>query len=408
MKNMISAEGKAIIMLRDSLTGKISNQVTVKNTVNLDYIAEMRNSIFGLSSALTLYLSDYDQPAPENGLIFPMGHFLGYGKYNTGSSGLYQGAWSATNAKLNEQLNGLTKDKFAWEFTATQAMGTLRSLFLFLDTTATHYPSLYRPTLTWKGTPRWCIENKVLEYVAKTATQYCVADYQGKTVDVREKSNTLTVSGIARDADTGHIFVYDSAVKKLYEYADVDTDFTSANVITEYPCTKAYVGSGLIRGDNLFYMSGNVDPVSSAAATPGGDQIYLFKYAYKDDDVPELIDTMTRVQASAYSFQADVPTAFIDDYLIKYNYSNANYRPPVLKICGDTAKMGFYANAGSSSYTILQRVAAGKQLLLNGTSSSETANTVLQMGISHLLLPEPIVKDNQHSLSVTYTLTLQE
>jgi hypothetical protein len=43
----------------------------------------------------------------------------------------------------------------------------------------------------------------------------------------------------------------------------------------------------------------------------------------------------------------------------------------------------------------------------SSTSAVTTLNRILPMAISHLLLPEPIVKDDQHRLSVSYTFSLQ-
>jgi hypothetical protein len=364
--------------------------------------------VFGLSSALTVFLTDFAHLSPENGLIIPMGNPLGFGKYNTGSSGSYQGAWSAPNALLNQQAEGLTTHRFAWEFTPTQAVGTLRSLYLFFDSAPSHVPPVRRPQLTYKGTPYWNVGTKLIDVVSKSATQYYVADYHTKEAVLHEKPNTLTMTGIARDVDSGHIFIYDGAAKKLCEYGNEDTDFMPSNILAEYPCTAAYVGKGLVKGDWLYFASGSTDPASSAAASPSGASIHLFRYAYKEDAAPEVIETIAAAGTGASSITSGSPCAFIDDCLIYWAQSNNQYKCPVVRVVGDEAHLGFSGYYPYTSTTSVMRLTPTTQLIISGKGENDTMNYLAPMAISHLLLDEPIVKDSQHSLTVSYTLTLQE
>jgi hypothetical protein len=406
--NRIDAHGEAVVRLFNAHTGKLVHEAVQRNSLNLDYLSEVRSSVFGLSSALTVYLTDFGYPSPENGLIIPMGNPLGNGKYNTGSSGFYQGAWSAANALLNQQQDGLTTHRFAWEFTPSQVVGTLRSLYLFFDSYGSHVPSIRRPAITYKGTPYWSIGSKLIDVVSKTATQYYVADYYTKEAVLHSKQNTLTMTGIARDIDTGHIFIYDGSAKKLYEYESEDTDFVADNVLAEYPCTQAYVGKGLVRGDYVYFASGSADPVSSSAAAPSGANIYLFRHAYKQDSTPELIETIAAAGTGASSITSASPCAFIDDYLIYYAVTSNQYKCPVIRIVGETAKLGFSGYYPYSSTTSVMRLTPDTQLLISGKGENETMGYLAPMALSHLLLDEPIEKDDQHSLSVAYTLTIQE
>jgi hypothetical protein len=390
------------------VTGKVTHERTQENALNTGYLADVRASVFGLSSALTLLLTDFAHPSPENGLIIPMGNPLGIGKYGAGSAGTYQGAWSAPNALLSQQAEGLTTHRFAWEFTPTQATGTLRSLFLYYDNSSSHVPSLKRPPVTWKGTPQWSVGSKAIDVAPKTATQYYVVDYYAKTATLHEKPNTLTMTGIAREPATGHAFIYDYAAKKLCEFADEDTDFTAENALAEYPCTAAYVGKGLVAGDLLYYMSGSTDPLSSAAGSPSGAAINLFKFAYKDDTAPELAETITAAGLGVSTIQGSSNAAFIDDYLISLPQSSQSYKCPAMRVVGEEVKLGFSGYYPSTSTTLGIRPTPDRQILLSGKGSDESLSSVIPMAISHLLLDEPIVKDAQHSLSVSYTLTLQE
>jgi hypothetical protein len=248
--NKIKATGRATVRLTDT-AGRITREITARNTLNGDYAAELKNNIFTASPTLNVYLSDYAQPAPTNGLIFPMGSFLGYGKYGAISANAYQGTWSSNFAKMLDQKNGLTTSTLVWDFTEEQAVGTIRSLFLYLDAAFSRFPSVTTVPGSWSGSPLWSVENKIIEVAAKTATAYNVLDLFSKQLVSHTKVNTLTPSGIARDVDSGHIFIFDAAAKKLHEFANEDVDFTTANMLNTYSCTTAVFGKGLIKNGFL-------------------------------------------------------------------------------------------------------------------------------------------------------------
>jgi hypothetical protein len=405
----IQAYGRATVRLTDA-AGRVEKEITAKNTLNADYAAEIKNLLFNPNYLITVYLSDYEHPAPANGLIFPMGRFLGYGRHGQGSSNSYQGAWSPNLIEANKQEKGLTSNTFVWDFTAGQAVGTLRSLFLYNDANAMRYPSLMPPQPpSWRGMPRWSVENKLLDVVAKTATQYCVGDYYTKEAVMHTKMGTLTLSGIARDVDSGHIFIFDAADRKLYEFESLDVDMTAENVLSQYACSKAYFGKGLIKGNNLFYLSGNANPNDPAAANPTGETLYLFRHAFKTNGVPEKIDTLSGPPANIPNFLSGDTCAFIDDYLVHHHSATNNTPSPVLRIVRDTAKAGFtgvYYDKNSPNY-MLQRMSPNRQILLAGQHNG-SVNRMPPMAISHLLLPEPIVKDDQRRLSISYTLSIQD
>jgi hypothetical protein len=204
------------------------------------------------------------------------------------------------------------------------------------------------------------------------------------------------------------VFIYDSGAKKLYEYESEDADFMPDNVLAEYPCISAYVGRGLVKGDHVYFASSSTDPASSSAAAPSGANIYLFKYAYKEDTAPELIETIAAAGSGSTTFQGGSPCAFIDDYLIYYPANSTSYKCPVIRIVGETAKLGFSGYYPYNATTSVMRLTEETQLLISGKGENETMNYLAPMALSHLLLDEPIEKDSEHSLSVAYTLTIQE
>ena len=408
MDKELTAHGEATVRLTDRATGRVVREATARNKLNSDYVAEIKNNLFNPTSSITIFLSEYDQPPPENGLIFPMGRFLGYGKYNTGSASVHQGVWNAAHSQVNQQENGLTSSTFVWDFTPAQAIGTLRSLFLFHDASFARYPALSAPTTAWKGTPRCSFENKLYDAVAKTATDYYVGDYFTKTQTLRRKADTLTVTGLAYDLDTKHIFVFDGPDKKIYEYESLDVDMIAANILAEYPCTNAYFLRGLVRGGNLFYVSGNSSPTNTSASF-SGPSVYLFRYPYVSDSPATLVDTMTCAETCFTALGISATATFMDDSLVYYNpVSSSGPCAPVLRLFGDAPRMGVTALYPSSTAFTIQRPSVNKQVLLAGNPASATFNQVLPMAISHLLLPDPFVKDSTHGLTVSYTISIQE
>ena len=408
MDKQVIAHGEATVRLTDKATGKIVRELTARNKLNSDYVSEIKNSLFSPTNSLTVILSDNDQPSPNNGLIFPMGHFLGYGRYNTNAIAVYQGAWSATKSKLNQQENGVTSNTFVWEFTSSQAIGALRSLYLYWDTAITRQPFLYPPDAAWKGTPRCAFENKLFDNVSKTQTEYCVGDYFTKEAAIRKKVNTLTVSGLAYDVDTGHIFVFDYSAQKIYEFASLDVDMTAENVLAEYPCTRAYFSRGLIRGNNLFFITATSDPTHTNIGSYNASTVYLHRYPFTTDAAPVLVDTMTCAESGYSSIGHYLTATFMDDYLVHGNpVNNAATCSPVLRLAGDGARMGITGIYGLATAYVLQRLSKRKQVLVSGNVSANL-NNIIPMAISHLLLPEPVIKDNTHGLTVSYTISIQD
>jgi hypothetical protein len=254
------------------------------------------------------------------------------------------------------------------------------------------------------------VENKIMEVAAKTATAYNVLDLHTKQLVSHTKSNTLTLSGIARDIDSGHIFIFDAATKKLHEFANIDTDLTTANMLNTYDCEGAYFGKGLVKGDFLYYL-GTADAAATANATLTGTAVYLYRYNFKTQGDPECVDTLTASEVGATQFISNTPCLFVDDALVYFQGTSGTGICPVLRVVSDTPYVGFTGGYSNAYNQAIQRLSPSKQVLVTGSVASYSSypiNKIPPMAISHLLLPEPIVKDSQHRLSVSYTISIQD
>ena len=109
------------------------------------------------------------------------------------------------------------------------------------------------------------------------------------------------------------------------------------------------------------------------------------------------------------TFTTADPCTFIDDYLIYYHATSAAANvAPVLRITGGGPRLGFTGVCLNTTNQMVQRISPNRQVLVSGAGSVTTANQVPMMAVSHLLLPEPIIKDAEHTMTVSYTLSIQD
>ena len=269
---------------------------------------------------------------------------------------------------------------------------------------------IYNPITVWKGLPRCSFESVLYDNVAKTTTEYYVGDMYTKTVSLRTKANTILTSGLAYDLDTGHLYVFDADAKKLYKFASINVELTTANILAEYPCTKAYFSRGFIRNGNLFYVSSSNNPATTTNVSSfTGTTVYLYKYAFATDSVPDLADTMTCAEMGYSGFGYNLTATYMDDFLVLgYQSSGSGYCSLVMRFVGNNVRLGITGASAVTTSLIQQRPSKNKQLIITGSPTTVSYNQIQPMAISHLLMPVPFVKDNAHGMSVSYTISIQE
>lgn len=124
------ATGYVSIQYKDPITGKIKEQFRSKNHVFQDnvfsvYSGSWRNYV----SSLQMLLTDSNDAIDEN---FPLitGKLIGYGVPLQGSSGLKRGAYNAALSYLDSQSMDGVKWKFTYDFTPSQALGSIKTIGL--------------------------------------------------------------------------------------------------------------------------------------------------------------------------------------------------------------------------------------------------------------------------------------
>jgi|GEM_PF-6994415 len=68
---------------------------------------------------------------------------------------------------------------------------------------------------------------------------------------------------------------------------------------------------------------------------------YLFRYDYTTDAIPEIIDTLSCFETGFASFRFSDRCAFMDDWLLYHAIAAPAGISPVIRIVGNTAKVGF-------------------------------------------------------------------
>jgi hypothetical protein len=137
----------------------------------------------------------------------------------------------------------------------------------------------------------------------------------------------------------------------------------------------------------------------------------LWKYNIATGAVPTVIDTIDALTIGYAQFISGNPCLFVDDCLVYFQSVSGVGVCPVLRMVGETPKIGFVGGYSSTTTQVIQRLSPNKQVLVSGSisnGSSYPINRIPPMALSHLLLPEPIIKDDQHRLSVSYTISIQD
>jgi hypothetical protein len=137
----------------------------------------------------------------------------------------------------------------------------------------------------------------------------------------------------------------------------------------------------------------------------------LWKYNILTNAAPTIVDTVEAVAIGYAQFISGTPCLFVDDCLVHYQNTSGTGICPVLRMVGDTPRIGFIGGYSASTTQVIQRLSPNKQVLVCGSVTSGASyaiNRVPAMALSQLLLPEPIVKSDKLRLSVSYTISIQD
>ena len=266
------AEGNICIDITDSVTGKVVDRRSGKNTV-------FPISIWGTQSTSTwstyidslyMVLTDSTRDIDAN-FPFILGNIVGFGMPSQGGSGTYRGAYNATNQVLHACTLSSMRWKFQYDFTTAQAIGTIGTIGL------THQYDAYR-------------RNSIYNYMSPSVTSNYLGTSDGRcsyngvypnTGVIRKRdaftnaTTTIDISALVTggsstcvspvyDASTGQYGVlrhYPSSTtyRQLYIFSDNTFSAITATYTVSCVIPKLSYGSYTVYlyGDYLFVPSSN-------------------------------------------------------------------------------------------------------------------------------------------------------
>lgn len=277
-----AAEGKVTIIYIDPVIGKIKEQIKGNNHVFEDslFCSRWKERLGGIE----LHITDSRHPIDPD-LPYLLGNHIGYGKVNSSGTGTLQGTYNTALSYLAScNLNGMSW-KYVYDFTPSQALGTIGSIGL-----TRQYANLSYDVDGWQvPITRWQVPSGATNLSCVTVDgryQYSISSSGVITkLDLwTNNSTTQDISAIvgATTADgkyMGHnpangrfyVMVYSSTSsrRKLYEFAD--NTFASTLHVYDTPNNN--------RG-HYFYVYNNL---AFICGTSG----YIYKWDYISDTAPE-------------------------------------------------------------------------------------------------------------------------
>jgi len=251
-----AAVGKFCIDLTDPVTGKVLERMNGTNHVFEDvlYAGTGSTSWIDATSQAWMVLNDSQLPIDPD-MPYVMGQTVGYGIPSQAGLGLFRGAYNAANQKLAEWDLTSIRWKFQYDFTAPQAIGTIRQIGL------THQ---YNRALRKYQQSRIPISahSSALYYTSDERYSYACSssgivskydNYLGTVseIDISSLVGTLSNPRVAYAPATGKYYIYDFGMtpKSVFEFTD--NTFTSLNKTykltnSSYTSNQSYVHDGCL------------------------------------------------------------------------------------------------------------------------------------------------------------------
>lgn len=380
----LQAEGRCTIELTDPITGKVKERVGGGNMVFPETL--MLDSWWSVLDRVWTVLGDNDTPSS---LDFPFmrGNGLGYGVPSTAGSGLYQGAYNPSNQFFKKQSDGKLSWKFQYDFTAPQAIGTIKSVSLTRQFVSSTYPTNFFAINS--GTYQYS-DGKYGYGVSADNSVTITNLYSGQT---SEKDVSAVVSGslraIAIDKSTGKGYILASNFM-LYEFSDS----TFSNLINTYTISSYY-------DDISVYTNWCI--VKGSSIYLGTSDYKIVKINYTTNTLLKSIDFPSSVwgRSFAQGYILRSPLHINDGCIcFGHGYTNA-MMTPILDINKDTVEASTYINSGITNYLINHPYASHP---LPCYLQSNGACQVLPTAFTNYVLPTPVEKTNDKGMTVTYEL----
>lgn len=320
-------EGHICIDLTDPVTGKVKQRTEGKNIAFPALVygcAGNSNSSGGWATDMNtsfLFLTD-STTTIDTSLPLILGQVVGYGKPSAGSSGNYRGAYSAANQVLADRTIDSIRWKFQYDFTASQANGTIGTIglsdsqFYTPNRRCSSRPFLVGGAVNYGQYTNdgryayWCT-------VAGVITKYDCLLGTSETIDVSATVGTTgSYKTIAYDPVNKRYGVYvcnsTTSLIRLYIFSD---DTFSTLLSTHSPSNILY------SNNNPLYIYGNF--LFNVMGTTISYADFINNSAYST--ITPSTNPATITEAGASAFALNYGTTAYNKYLF-CGWSPANYR----------------------------------------------------------------------------------
>lgn len=389
-----AAVGKFCIDLTDPVTGKVLERVNGTNHIFEDVLYADAGSTSWIQATSYAWLVLNDSPlAVDPDMPFVMGQTVGYGIPSQAGSGLFRGAYNAANQKLAECDLTSVRWKFQYDFTAPQAVGTIRQIGLTLqyNRVLTRYQQSRFPISVNSNAASYTSDERYSYYCSKSGIVSKYDNYLGTVseIDISSLVGTLNNPRVAYAPATGTYYIYDfsKTPKSVYEFTD--NTFTSLNN-TYTPTNAAYTDSS-----QSYVHDGCLYAVTSS---------YIIKVDFVNNTAPVEVLTISGVhnnaafsESSAYTNSFSTSGAMgVDSYIMCFSVSINNYKGLIFDMATDSV-VGYMSAADNMSRAHCVHPLTTNRIFCSGNGSMSAAITAKK-------LDTDFVKPDNRGMTATYEL----
>lgn len=386
-----AAVGKFCIDLTDPVTGKVLERMNGTNHVFEDvlYAGAGNTSWIDATSQAWMVLNDSQLPIDPD-MPYVMGQTVGYGIPSQAGLGLFRGAYNAANQKLAEWDFTSIRWKFQYDFTAPQAIGTIRQIGL------THQ---YNRVLVKYQQSRIPISahSSAVQYTSNERYSYACSssgivskydNYLGTVseIDISSLVGTLSSPRVAYAPATGKYYIYDFWLpnKPVYEFAD-DT-FGTLNK------TYELTSSSYIYSDQSYVRDGCLYTVSNSAIT---------KTDFVNDTAPVEVLKISDVRNNAAFLESSDANNFspngamgVDSYIMCFSAAKNTYKGLIFDMATDSV-VGYMSAAANTAHCVHPLTTS--RIFCSGNGAMSAAITAKK-------LDTDFVKPADRGMTATYEL----
>lgn len=384
----LQAEGRCTIELTDPITGKVKERIGGKNMVFPETL--MVNRWWERINSAYTVLGDDDTPSS---LDFPFmrGQTIGYGQPSQEGSGLYRGSYNASNQILCKQGEGKLSWKFQYDFTAPQAIGTIKAVSLTNQFAANSYETNFYALIS--GGSYFYLDGKY-GYSVTTAGIITITDLYNAistTIDISEFLQNNYAENIAIDKATGKGYITEWVAPNILIHEFSDNTFSEK--INSYTISNTFDGKSLANSDWCLVK---------------GDSIYLGAYNsnliakinYTDNTLVRFIETPITIWGNPDRIDYSVPLHINDDFVyFSRDYSYASYNV-ILNLNTDTIEATVRTPAYVGTFLMTHPRATHPLPCRSSTGRVD----MLPCAITNYVLPTAVEKTNDKGMTVTYEL----